>query len=163
MESEGQQEVGEIQINKSFNPMVVGLIIVLVLVIGGILMSSRKPASIKEQPQVIGESTQNTESPVSIAATESVVKEIEIEAGSFYYNPKEIRVKQGEKVRIILTAKDMQHDFNIDELALDGPVIKAGESTTIEFAASEIGKFEYYCSVGQHRQNGQVGTLVVEE
>jgi len=41
--------------------------------------------------------------------------------------------------------------------------IKAGETETIEFIADKVGSFEYYCSVGQHRQMGMVGTLVVEE
>ena len=57
----------------------------------------------------------------------------------------------------------MMHDFNIDELGVDGPVIKAGETTTIDFVADQVGEFEYYCSVVQHRANGQVGMLIVEE
>jgi plastocyanin len=62
-----------------------------------------------------------------------------------------------------MTAKDMMHDLNIDELGVDGDVVKAGESTTITFTADTVGEFEYYCSVGQHRKNGQVGKLIVTE
>jgi len=32
----------------------------------------------------------------------------------------------------------------------------------VEFTADTPGEFEYYCSVGQHRANGQVGKLIVE-
>jgi len=57
----------------------------------------------------------------------------------------------------------MMHDFNIDEFDVKLPVTAAGETNSVTFIADTIGEFEYYCSVGQHRQLGQVGTLVVEE
>lgn len=90
------------------------------------------------------------------------VKTITMEAGSFYYNPSEIRVKKGEKVKIQLTAKDMMHDFNIDELNVKSAKVSEGQTTTIEFTADKVGEFEYYCSVGQHKSMGQVGKLIVE-
>ena len=90
------------------------------------------------------------------------VKTIAIEAGSFYYNPREIRVKKGEKIKIVLTSKDMMHDFTIDELNVKSPLTKAGETSTVEFVADKNGEFEYYCSVAQHRKMGQVGKIIVE-
>lgn len=90
------------------------------------------------------------------------IKTFEIEAGSFYYSVKEIRVTKGDKVRIILEADDMMHDFNIGELSVHGPITKAGETNVIEFTADKTGVFEYYCSVGQHRKMGQVGKIIVE-
>jgi heme/copper-type cytochrome/quinol oxidase subunit 2 len=56
----------------------------------------------------------------------------------------------------------MMHDFNIDELNVHMDIVKAGNIGTVEFAADQVGSFEYYCSVEQHRANGQVGTLIVE-
>lgn len=90
------------------------------------------------------------------------VRTITMEAGSFYYTPNVIKVKKGETVRIVLNSVDMMHDFTIDELGVTSEAVKGGESDTIEFVASEAGAFEYYCSVGEHRANGQVGTLIVE-
>ena len=90
------------------------------------------------------------------------VRDISLEAGSFFFAPSEIRVKTGEKIRITLTAKDLMHDFNIDALGIKIPVTKSGESGVVEFTADTPGEFEYYCSVGQHRANGQVGKLIVE-
>lgn len=92
----------------------------------------------------------------------SQVKTFALEAGSFYFSLKEIKVKKGETVKIVLTSKDMMHDFNIDELKVKLPVTKAGETNSIEFVADKAGTFEYYCSVAQHRKMGQVGTLIVE-
>ena len=33
----------------------------------------------------------------------------------------------------------------------------------LEFTADKAGSFEYYCSVGEHKAMGMVGTLKVEE
>lgn len=94
---------------------------------------------------------------------EEGVRQITIEAGSFYYKPNVITVKKGEKVQIVLSSKDMVHDFQIDELNVKGPMTKSGETSTVEFTADKVGTFEYYCSVGQHRKMGQVGTITVTE
>jgi len=93
---------------------------------------------------------------------ESEVRVINVEAGSFYYKPNVMKVKKGETVRIVLKAVSMMHDFNIDELGVKMPIIKDGDTGTVEFVADTIGTFEYYCSVGQHRANGQIGTITVE-
>ena len=147
---------------KSGMNMVLIVVAIAVVLIGGFMLLNRPTTETEESVTETTPAT-NTESALP---TESIVEDvvtIDMEAGSFYYTSKEIRVKKGQSVRINLSAKDMMHDFNIDELNVDGPVIKEGESTVIEFVASEVGSFEYYCSVGQHRANGQVGTLIVEE
>lgn len=41
--------------------------------------------------------------------------------------------------------------------------VNTGATTSVEFVADQVGNFEYYCSVGQHRANGMVGTLTVTE
>lgn len=107
--------------------------------------------------------TENEASDESMMMEESGVVEITMEAGSFYYTPNSITVHQGDTVRIVMNAVDMMHDFVIDELDVKSPVIRSGESTTIEFVADQVGEFEFYCSVGSHRQLGMVGTLIVEQ
>lgn len=94
--------------------------------------------------------------------SEEAVKTVNVEAGSFYYKPAEIRVKKGQKVKIVMKAVSLQHDFNIDELGVKMPITKNGETGTVEFTPEKAGTFEYYCSVGQHRAQGQVGKLIVE-
>lgn len=91
------------------------------------------------------------------------VEIIVVEAGSFYYKPNEIRIKKGQKVRIELQSVSMMHDFVIDELGVKVPVTQSGEVGIVEFTADTAGSYEYYCSVGNHREQGQVGTLIVEE
>jgi heme/copper-type cytochrome/quinol oxidase subunit 2 len=92
---------------------------------------------------------------------------VKMEAGGFYYTPNVIRVKKGQKVRVDMTSVGdsgmMMHDFTIDELDVSMEKVPEGESGTVEFVADTVGEFEYYCSVGEHRANGQIGTLIVEE
>lgn len=97
-----------------------------------------------------------------VVSEESAVS-IEVEGGSFYYNPNVIRVKQGATVTVTLNSADMMHDFVIDELNVRSAIIPAGRSTTVTFTADEVGEFEFYCSVSDHRVMGMVGTLIVEE
>lgn len=85
-----------------------------------------------------------------------------LEASSFKFNVKEISVKQGAQVKIVLTNKQGFHDFVIDEFNARTKQLSEGQKETIEFTADKKGTFEYYCSVGQHRQNGMVGKLIVE-
>ena len=61
-----------------------------------------------------------------------------------------------------MKAADQMHNFNIDELGVKLPIVKSGNTGTVEFTADKLGTFEYYCSVVQHRANGQVGKLIVQ-
>lgn len=124
-----------------------GLLVVAALIYGGKLYF-KKPAGIKPAETVIND--------------EAAIQVINLTGQNFRFNPDKIQVKQGAKVKVILTAMDMPHDFNLDELNVNGPVAQPGETLTVEFTAGQKGEFEYYCSVGQHRAMGMVGTLVVE-
>jgi len=133
------------------NPLMIA-VVAGVLILGGIGFLLTRSGS--GGPAVEGVSEE--------VALAQEVRDISLEAGSFFFAPSEIRVKTGEKIRITLTAKDLMHDFNIDALGIKIPVTKSGESGVVEFTADTPGEFEYYCSVGQHRANGQVGKLIVE-
>jgi nitrosocyanin len=99
----------------------------------------------------------------SLVNTANGVTTVTMEAGSFYFKPNQITVKKGDKVKVVITSHDMMHNFNIDELKVKSPLVKAGETSTVEFTADKVGNFQFYCSVGQHRAHGQVGTLTVTE
>jgi heme/copper-type cytochrome/quinol oxidase subunit 2 len=169
---EESQENQDSQGSKSKNPLMLGLIAVtLISVFGAIYLNQRWTQPKEDSITLSNQSVQGSETEVEevslVEPTEPLVDSskttVEIEAGSFFYDPREIRVKKGTKVEIVLTAKDMMHDFNIDELGVKLPITQAGNTNTLEFVADTVGEFEYYCSVGQHRSLGQVGTLIVEE
>lgn len=119
-------------------------------------------ANLIDGGMALDDSSSSGDAAVSGMVEEGEVRIIEVEAGAFYYKPASITVKKGEKVKIVMTSKDMMHDFVVDELGIKAPVTKAGETNTFEFTATETGTFQYYCSVGQHKANGQVGTLIVQ-
>lgn len=89
-------------------------------------------------------------------------REIRMTAKKYEYNPGEIHVKQGERVRLLITALDRKHGFQLEELGIKTELEK-GKETVVEFTAARAGTFEFRCSVrcgwGHRRMKGQ---LVVE-
>ncbi len=93
---------------------------------------------------------------------EAGVKSFTIVAKNFSFTPNEIKVKKGDKVKIVFQNNDGFHDWVIDEFSAKTPRVKSGDSATVEFTADKTGTFEYYCSVGEHRAMGMKGNLIVE-
>lgn len=87
---------------------------------------------------------------------------ITVEGGEFYYQPNEIRVKLGETVKIIFNDVEGFHDFVIDEFNVKTPQIQGPNTAEVIFTVDKAGVFEFYCSVGRHREMGMNGTLIVE-
>jgi cytochrome c oxidase subunit 2 len=159
------------------NPVLIAVIVIIVLAgLGYMMMKSNTSTTSQTTPaptEAVNMNDGATAAPTAEAPTgtdsgamtdgqTADVKTVNIEAGSFYYKPNEIRVKKGQKVKIVMKAVSMMHDFNIDELNVKMPIVKNGETGTVEFTPDQTGTFEYYCGVGQHRKNGQVGTIIVE-
>lgn len=80
----------------------------------------------------------------------------------FSFTPSQITVNKGDTVRIIFKNESGTHDWNIDEFKASTKVIQAGQEEIIQFVADKTGTFEYYCSVGTHRQQGMRGNLIVK-
>lgn len=98
------------------------------------------------------------------AVMEDGVAVFTVTGHNFAYNPNVIRVQKGQKMRIVFSSTQGFHDWVVDEF--DASTIRVNESdgeVIVEFTPNEAGVFEFYCSVGQHRANGMVGTLIVEE
>lgn len=95
-------------------------------------------------------------------ATANEVKEFTVSGKNFEHSLKEIRVKQGDTVRINFSSTSGFHDWTVDEFAAQTQQVQTGGSSSVEFVADQAGTFEFYCSVGQHRQFGMVGKLIVE-
>ena len=159
--------------SKGFNPLIWVAVIVLVVIGGGYyFMSANKKTG---EPALI-EGTKNEEKtePATQSGTDSLttgktatkvaenIKTIEIEGGSFYFKPNKITVKAGDRVKILLKSVDKVHNFYLDEFNVKSSDAKSGEATTVEFTAGKKGSYEFYCAIGQHRQMGMVGTLLVE-
>lgn len=94
--------------------------------------------------------------------TESQAKVIEVEGGSFYFKPNQIKANVEEKVKIVFKSSGGSHNFVIDEFAVQTKLTADGETSEVEFIPNKAGTFEFYCSVGNHRAMGMKGTLIVE-
>ena len=87
---------------------------------------------------------------------------VAIVANDFTFDVTEIKVKQGEKLTLSVMNEKGFHDLVIDELDVNSGMIKAGDTIELEIPTDKPGTYEYYCSVGQHREMGMKGTLIIE-
>lgn len=90
------------------------------------------------------------------------VKEFEMTARRFAFEPGTITVSKGDTVRLKITSSDVTHGFTIDEYGIDEN-LPSGQEVIVEFVADKAGTFDFYCSVycgSGHRE--MEGTLVVE-
>lgn len=94
--------------------------------------------------------------------TSSEIKTFELTGRNFAFSQKEIRVNQGDTVRIVFSSTQGFHDWVIDEFNAATKRVNPNTTTEVTFTADKTGTFEYYCSVSNHRQQGMVGTLIVE-
>ena len=75
-------------------------------------------------------------------------------------NP-DLEVSVGDTVRIEFTATSGFHDWSVEGFNKASGKVSDGQSTFVEFVADKKGTFEYYCSIGSHRQSGMKGKLIV--
>lgn len=148
------------------NKSIVGLLVLLALVIVAGIFFLTGQTRVTER-QITQPSPEITAAVVEEEASETLtepatVKEFNIEGKSFEFSQTELRVKKGDQVRINFNNTQGVHDLTIDELNVATKIIQVGQSDTVEFVADETGVFEFYCSVGNHRQLGMVGKLIVE-
>jgi cytochrome c oxidase subunit II len=89
--------------------------------------------------------------------------EIQMTAKKYEFSPDPVRVKKGERVRLIITATDRDHGFKLEAFNVEQK-LKKGVPTTVEFTADKAGSFPFKCSVHcGFGHGGMKGTLIVEE
>ena len=88
------------------------------------------------------------------------VREIEIEASSFEFDPDEIVVEEGDDVRLIVTSADIAHVLEIDADEYDVSIrVEPGETEEVEFTADAAGEYDYICPIPGHED--MIGKLIV--
>lgn len=148
--------------------IVSGVILVLIL-LGGFMLfnqqNSAKSPAIENQP-TLNQNQSLDASPTNQSTTSATQSgntvNFTVEGSNFKFVPNTLTVKTGDKVKITFKNTSGIHDFNIDDLNVNTPVVQSGQDATVEFTASKSGSFEFYCSVGNHRAQGMKGTLVVQ-
>jgi plastocyanin len=150
---------------ENLTPAIV-LLVSGLIVLGFVYFSKTKSAT-NTSPSGVSKTTieSNTSSDDKEISNSEVVtskKQFTITGSNFAYDVKEIKVKKGDTVEVKFINADGFHDFVIDEFNAKTKQLKAPGEETITFIADKTGTFEYYCSVGSHKQMGMVGKLIVE-
>jgi len=101
------------------------------------------------------------EETVVVENEEITIKEFVVTGVPFSFTPNSMVVNKGDTVKVTFKNGGGTHDFKIDEFNVATPIINAGEEQSVTFVADKSGTFEYYCSVGNHRALGMVGTFTV--
>ncbi len=96
------------------------------------------------------------------AVMEGNSQSITVDGGNFFFKPNEITVKKGVPVKITFNNTQGFHDFTLKDLDVKTNQITAGNKAEVEFTPTKAGSFEFYCSVGKHKDMGMKGTLIVE-
>jgi cytochrome c oxidase subunit II len=95
-------------------------------------------------------------------ALQPSTSEFELTAAKYDFTPNVIKVKQGDHVKLVITARDREHGFKLGAFHVDRRLPK-GEAVTVEFTADQTGTFPFQCSVfcglGHKKMTGQ---LIVE-
>lgn len=123
------------------------LLVIVTLLVG----CSGKQTDVLTPTAVVGDSPPTTDTKI-----------IEIKASQYLFEPAEIVVNQGDKVKLILKSVDVAHgiaikDYNVKVFA------EVGEQSAVEFVADKSGTFPFYCNVfcgGGHKE--MQGKLIVK-
>lgn len=101
------------------------------------------------------------------AATPAPVQNIQVRAGDYYFEPKEITVRLGQVSFIIANdGPERPHTFAIRNRSGSGDLVRSsrlevGQSGTVQAEFREAGTYEFYCTLPGHADRGQRGTLTV--
>ncbi len=164
------------------NKYITIVVVFIIIVVGGyFVMSNNTPVPKTEESSITDDPIQTTSpSPKTSASTTPdsstapkpsttitkappiSIKTFTVTGQNYSLSPSEIKVKKGDTVKIVFKNNSGTHDWVIDEFNARTSRIQTGQTAEVEFVADKTGTFEYYCSVGSHRQQGMVGKLIVE-
>lgn len=142
-------------------------VLLIILTIGMFSLSACQQTAPKTDTTSTSETQQiqDTTSDVQPTETKKVTFNITGENYKFIMDGQEnpdIKVKAGTMVRVDFQSTEGFHDWVLDEFSAATKQVQAPDSTYVEFLADQPGEYEYYCSVGQHREQGMYGKFIVE-
>jgi plastocyanin len=86
---------------------------------------------------------------------------VKLDASDFAYSVKKITASADSELVLEVTNVQGVHDFVIDELGVSSGRLPVGKTVRLQIPTDKPGSYQYYCSVGNHRELGMVGTLVI--
>jgi len=89
------------------------------------------------------------------------VRVVKMKARQFEFEPNQIVVNTGEKVRLEITSEDVTHGFELDEFDIERQ-LPPDKTVSIDFTAKKAGKHTFYCSVFcGHGHDEMQGELII--
>lgn len=103
--------------------------------------------------------------PAQTSAASGDAQKLELSAdpgGALKYDKTELKAGAGTVQIVMDNPSDVPHNVGIEGAGVDvqGPVVEKGGMSEVS-ADLKAGEYEFYCSVGSHRQAGMKGTLTV--
>jgi len=155
------------------NSRIILIAVVVILILGaGALLLTRNSVTPTPDTSAIPTAVMTQETPTTAPSdamestvsgeTTGTVKEIIVTGSNFKFVPATITVNLGDTVRVTFVNSGGTHNFSLDEFDIQTATLQGGTEETVEFVADQKGSFEYYCSIGTHRQMGMKGTLIVK-
>ncbi len=87
---------------------------------------------------------------------------IEVTVRRFAFEPSEIEVTEGERVRLLVRSGDGPHGIEIEQFRVSKEIPRGKEPIIVEFTADAVGRFPILCSVYCGDGHGDMkGALVV--
>ncbi len=83
----------------------------------------------------------------SVGLAQESVREINIRAQSFTFEPNDIEVVEGQRVRLFVEAVDVPHGIGIAGLGVEGVARPGTAPTVLEFVADKPGRYRFVCTV----------------
>jgi plastocyanin len=75
-------------------------------------------------------------------------REITIKGDQFAFSPAQIEVQKDDLVKIVFTAVDMPHSFNVEGYRI-AKRAGAGQTVVLEFRADRAGEHAFYCDLAR--------------
>ena len=94
-------------------------------------------------------------------AAQGVGQRVEISASKYEFKPRELKLKAGQPVTVVLTSTGGSHACDVHALNLHSAEAEAGKTITFEFTPDKPGTYEFYCAHGGHKERGMTGRLEV--
>lgn len=88
---------------------------------------------------------------------------IDMVFGDFSFSPAAIEVPAGIVTFNISNPDSLRHDIviTVNGVDLESDIYPAGQGGTWEVTLDQPGTYDFYCSIGNHREKGMVGTITV--
>lgn len=96
-------------------------------------------------------------------ATATAPREIEVVAKRFAFEPAQIEVTEGERIRLLVRSADGVHGMEIKRHKVNTVIPRGGKPVVIDFVAAAPGRYEILCNeeCGEGHETMK-GTLIVQ-